>query len=572
MIEDVYEPLGRYRDEFKAKFAALTRLKFRELTADSHIDVAANRRQVLLVKSLEAKLSSVKGWRAFYLFLMVLGSAAVAVGLVVACTQSANPSLQVKGILGILGGLALAVWMGFRHGSVADAVRKLEPEVSAAKDVAWRQMNPLNRLYSWDITVKLIESTVPRLAFDPFFTARRLNDLKRLYGWDDSFNEGRSIVFAQSGVINGNPFVIGEYLEMEWGEKTYRGSLEISWEEEVEDEEGNTRIVTRYQTLHASVSKPVPVYSRQKVVIYGNDAAPNLSFTHYPTSLSGAADGLVTSLRKKWRLSRLEAYSRNLDDDSNFTLMANREFETLFHAKDRDNEVEFRLLFTALAQTQMLVLMKDRSVGYGDDFTFVKVRKINIIAARHLADADIDTPPERFHDWDFDRAWMNFYQFNVKYFKDVYFALAPLLAIPLYQQTRSHEDIWKGVVDGEASSFWEHEATANYYGESHFEHPECITRNILKTRVLFRSDGAARVAVTAHGYRGVERTDYISVWGGDGCSHDVPVDWIEYRPVERMSEMCLSESKTPSASFAKSYREMSASTFRRAIFSYLPDR
>ena len=32
MIEDVYEPLARYRDEFRQKFAALTREKFKELT------------------------------------------------------------------------------------------------------------------------------------------------------------------------------------------------------------------------------------------------------------------------------------------------------------------------------------------------------------------------------------------------------------------------------------------------------------------------------------------------------------------------------------------------------------
>ena len=29
MIEDVYEPLARYRDEFRGKFATLTREKFK---------------------------------------------------------------------------------------------------------------------------------------------------------------------------------------------------------------------------------------------------------------------------------------------------------------------------------------------------------------------------------------------------------------------------------------------------------------------------------------------------------------------------------------------------------------
>ena len=40
--------------------------------------------------------------------------------------------------------------------------------------------------------------------------------------------------------------------------------------------------------------------------------------------------------------------------------------------------MEFRLLFTPVAQMQMLALMKDNEVGYGDDFTFLKDHKVNL--------------------------------------------------------------------------------------------------------------------------------------------------------------------------------------------------
>ena len=130
---------------------------------------------------------------------------------------------------------------------------------------------------------------VPRLAFDPYFTAERLASLHGQFGWDDSFNDGKSIIFAQSGVINGNPFVFGHYLDMEWGEETYEGTKEISWTEWEEDENGRSRPVRRYETLHAHVTKPKPVYSEQKVLIYGNDAAPALSFTREP---SGHMEGI----------------------------------------------------------------------------------------------------------------------------------------------------------------------------------------------------------------------------------------------------------------------------------------
>lgn len=303
--------------------------------------------------------------------------------------------------------------------------------------------------------------------------------------------------------------------------------------------------------------------------MYGNDAAPNLSFSRQPSGLTGKDGELWSSIRKKWRLSRLKAYSRNLEDDSNFTLMNNHEFETWFHAKDRDNEVEFRLLFTPVAQTQMLNLMKDTKVGYGDDFTFIKQKKVNVLFSKHLAEASIDTDPSLFYNWDYDAAAAFFTSFNERYFKDAYFALAPLLSIPLYQQMRTHEEIWKGVLDGSPSSFWEHESVANYYGEDKFAHPSCITRSLLKTEVVQRENGENTISVTAYGYRGEERIDYEEVYGGDGKWHEVAVPWTEYLPVQKTSDMYLSEGDMPSDMFKRRASSSRASAYRRSILSFL---
>ena len=64
--------------------------------------------------------------------------------------------------------------------------------------------------------------------------------------------------------------------------------------------------------------------------------------------------------------------------------MGNSEFEVLFGATNRNNEVQFRLLFTPLAQKQLLGLMKDKEIAFGDDFNFIKRNKINIIIPDHL--------------------------------------------------------------------------------------------------------------------------------------------------------------------------------------------
>ena len=578
MIEDVYEPLARYRDEFRQKLSELAREKFRELTERSGVDVEANRALVGEIKALQKRADAASTRKKCFGCLMALGFVGAAAAAAYAMLASGiENSTRGFCILGLAAGAALGFAMIGPFRAAAEMLDRLKDKISSKKAAAWRQMEPLNRLYTWDIPVKLIEATVPRLAFDPYFTADRLESLHRQFGWDDSFNEDKSIIFAQSGEINGNPFVFGHYLDMDWGEKTYYGEKRISWTEWEERMESGSdgkshlvrRQVTKYETLVASVTKPIPVYSEQKLLIYGNDAAPNLSFSREPSGLTGTEGELWGSIRKKWRLSRLKAYSRNLDDDSNFTLMGNHEFETWFHAKDRDNEVEFRLLFTPVAQVQMMNLMKDTSVGYGDDFAFIKQRKVNVLFSRHLNEATIDTDPSRFRNWDYDAAFAFFVEFNERYFKDAYFALAPLLSIPLYQQTRTHEEIWKGVVGPRPASFWEHEAIANYHGAGNFKHPASVTQNILKTRVVRRGDGESTVAVTAHGFRGEERVDYEEVHGGDGKWHEVAVPWTEYLPVERTSEMCLSARGTPSDAFRERAAASGESAFRRSILSFL---
>lgn len=561
MAEDVYEPLSRYRDEFREKFSRLARDKFKELTRASGLDVAAHRKLVAYIKKLQAEADSASAWKGFWLFLMIVGFVAAVVGII---WFNVDPDYEHHkyAMAVVFAGVALGMVMIPPYRSQSSRHRELSQKVERRKQEAWQQMEPLNRLYTWDLTAKLIEATVPRLEFDPYFTAQRLTDLERIYNWDHSFNADKSMLFAQSGVINGNPFVFGDYMDMEWGTETYTGSRTISWTEYEEDEEGRPHPVTRYETLYASVTKPKPEYQTRKFLLYGNDAAPNLEFSRQPSDLSGDDDGFFARMRMKRQVKRLQEFSRKLDDEYNYTMMGNHEFEALFETKDRTNEVEYRLLFTPVAQMQMLALLKDKTVGYGDDFAFYKQRKLNYIFARHLENFKLDTDPKQFHDWDWDQAGLRFLVFNERYFKSVYFALAPLLAIPLYQQTRNHEEIWKGVIEPvKRASFWEHESLANYYGEEKFQHSQCITHSLLKTRVLSRSEGVSQVAVTAHGYRGEKRVDYQQVHGGDGNWHSVPVEWIEYLPVQNTSTISVAESgdSTPTR----------ATNFRRSIYSWL---
>lgn len=550
-MEDVYEPLQKYRDEFRVKFARLTAEAFDRLTRASGVDVAANAGLVAKIRSLERRIArerSARQWKGFLVSLVAVAISCLGCQ-VWRClapffdAEGPKPNMEALFWFGVSLACALAlefvVLVPWYRDSTA-LLARLRDKRDETEATAWRQMEPLNRLYDWDMTLALIQKTVPRLEFDKYFTERRLQDLRTQFGWSDEFNRNRSVLFAQTGQINGNPFVIGECLRREWGGKTYTGSLDISWTERERGSDGKMRTVRKTETLHASVNKPCPYFRNEKFVVYGNDAAPKLVFTRCPSKLSGLKDGFFNNWRKRDEVKKLEALSRNLDDDLCYTMMQNKEFEVLFHATDRNDEVEFRLLFTPLAQTQMLALLKDKDVGFGDDFALCKDGRINIVWPKHLRESVLDTNPVRFRDYDYDRARGTFQTFNERYFKDVYFAMAPLLAIPLYQQTRTHAAIY-GDVLSRVSSFWEHESIANFWGEETFRHPSCITRSILKTSVARHTNKASDVFVTSCGYRGEPRVEWVSVYGGDGEYHDVPVHWTEYLPVKRTSRIVVSE-------------------------------
>lgn len=567
MIQDVYEPLSRYRDEFEQKFSRLAAEKFEELSQASGVDIEANRRLVAQIKKLESQAEeSINRRTNLGCFFVLLMSAGIVAFIADYSRMGDTAWLVPLGCVCIMASLFLLAPLQ----RASQLHKDLKEKIGIKREIAWQQMEPLNKLYTWDIPVKLIQATVPRLEFDPYFTKERLKALQKQFGWDNKFNRNKSILFAQSGEINGNPFVFGEYRYMEWQNHLYTGSKEISWREKERDFDGKVRTVTRHETLIGTVRKPEPVYKKKKLLIYGNDAAPNLNFSRKPSELSKGDDILFTDMRKRYTIKKLQEFSRNLEDESQFTLMSNHDFEALFHAVDRNDEVEFRLLFTALSQIQMLSLLKDKNVGYGDDFTFQKKKKINLLTSSHLDKNPIDTDPKHFHDWNYDHAKENFLCFNAEYFRNIYFSLAPLLAIPLYQQTRTHEEIWKDVWRGRKEScFWEHESLANYYGSKRFKAFECVTECILKTSLREQQKGVSAVEVTAYGYRGEHRVEYDEVRGGDGKWHKVPVEWIEYHPVENSRIMYLTERERPSDVFTRTASLSDQSVLRRGIHSYL---
>ena len=532
-MDDVYEPLDSYGASLKEIHSRNTADYFDKLLIESGVDERTNAETVAEIQELErliAKAGSSNGW---WKFLRIICGIAAAGFIYMGLTMNL---LWLVGAIGLVA--VIFVKLNGIIKVLGEQVSSLNAQRSEKETLAWKQMEPLNKLYHWSIFAELIQQTVPRIELDPYFTHGRLANLRKLFGWKEDFSNPRSVVFAHSGLINGNPFILAQTVNHWIGSKTYKGTLNISWTERVRNSNGQSTTVTRNQTLHASVQKPFPEYADESTLIYGNGAAPDLSFSREPSSLSKLEDGMISNWRKGRAIKKLEAHSRNLTDDSDFTIMANKEFDALFGAIDRDHEVQFRLLFTPLAQQEMLKLLKDKDVGYGDDFAFQKSKMINIIEPGHLDDFDISADPQKFKFYDATHARNYFNEYHNELFKGVFFSFAPILSVPLYQQNRPVESIYAGILQ-EPSCYWEHEAIANYVGATKFEHPDCITRNVLKTSAKQAPDGAQVVQVTAHGYRGINRVDYVKVRGGDGRNHSVAVEWVDYITVQRSSDILV---------------------------------
>lgn len=538
MAEDIYDPLDEYVNTFAPRFKQVAKDTFAQLTKEAGVDINANRQTCKQLYKAQGNLKSIKSklnWTIFLCMVMWGGAIGGGIGIYIMYYRFKAWEIALIAI-----GIVIVLLLLF--GKIQPLIKRQISERNELKEKtkqlgkkAWQQMAPLNRLYDWDILTRMMTKTVPKLEFDAYFTTQRLADLQEVYGWNGSFNKERSVIYSHSGLINGNPFVLCRTRKMEMGTKTYYGHKTIYWTTRERGSDGKMHVEQHSETLTASVTAPYPVYYEKARLIYGNTAAPDLKFYRKQSGLANREG----SLSYKWRKRKLHKKSRDLTNND-FAMMTNEEFEVAFDTSNRNNNQQYALLFTPLAQANMLKLLKDNSASYGDDFDFEKNKMINTILPEHIQSLDLDMNPHQYQNFDYDKAEKDFYNINVQYFRAIYFCLAPLLCVPMYQQIRSQENIY-GRDMQRHSAFWEHEALANFWGQDHFKHPLCVTDCILKTKKEQTSGDCSTIAVYAYGYRAEKRISYITKWGGDGRMHQVPVYWDEYLPVTGQGRMDITE-------------------------------
>jgi hypothetical protein len=178
-------------------------------------------------------------------------------------------------------------------------------------------------------------------------------------------------------------------------------------------------------------------------------------------------------------------------------------------------------------------------VGYGDDFHFLKRNRTNCIISNHSQGRPINLLPGNYISYSFDIIKENFTGKNAAFFKSVYFDFAPLLAIPIYQERPVHS--LKPIPDySQLYSLKESEALANAVDRKYVVHPNTKTQAILKSSYVCSNGDVDTTCITAYSYDIAKRVDFVSMHGGDGRWHNVPVEWDEYLPLEESTQFCIS--------------------------------
>ena len=510
----IYDPLEEFEGKYRDLHAEKTSNIFDNLVKQSGVDIEQNRNTVKQYNEYKENLSKLKkklNWMRFFRVLMCI--TIILIPLVVTKMTPKIRELRDK---------------------IAEADKRTEELLAEAH----RQMLPLNNLFTDRDALNIIDDTIPLISFNERFSVKQEADMSINYDFVEQNENEQSTLEVLSGYYNENPFLYENKVIHTMGQETYHGYKTIYWTETYRDTDGKMKTRTNSETLHATVTKPKPFYNTQVVLNYCSQGGPDLSFSRDASHLEKKSEREIKRFVKRGERKLNKKTEKALSNNQEFMSMSNSEFEVLFDALDRTNEVQFRTLFTPLAQTNMESLILSK-VGYGDDFNFIKTKRTNRIIANHSQGRAINLLSKEYVSYSYDIIQQNFVEKNKEFFKTIYFDFAPLWAIPIYQERPVHS--LKPIPDySRLYSQKECEVLANAVDRKHIVHPQTKTQAILKSEYVSTNDNIDETCITAYSYDIEKRVDVVSMLGGDGHYHDVRVEWDEYFPLEVRNSFYIS--------------------------------
>lgn len=576
------EPLDSFRNEFQGAFRERAEELFEGLVQASGIDIESNRKVMAEVAQTQSVIDELQSdvhkktilsyvLKALFVIGALYGASGVwtfyhTVKYSLADTDGGfvlwrllAPFWDHIGYVSFVILVIAVLFFSFSYifKSLPSEIREKKDEIAHLDGVNEKRKAPckeemkrLTGLLDPEIPNRIIREVMPGLDLDPLFDWQRYMDLTKNFGLSPQMGERNSSLDLISGTILGNPFLIYKTLQNRVAMERYTGSIVVSYEVVEYDTNGKRSTRTVNETLSAYVDKPKEVFERYTSLVFGSDAVDGLNFSREPHHVQDLSESKLEKYIAK-RTKELEKLShKSTTGQGHFTAMNNKVFEALFDAVDRDNENQFRMMFTAAAQVNMVKLLKDKQ--FGDTFSFIKRKKLNIVVNRD--DWMIHAKMSHFDNASYDIIRSEYMQYVVTYFEKFYHLFLPILSIPALVNYPSDAYIYG---DEPAFNFnpFVSEVMANEIGKEFFDHEASMTPSILKTTSLAKEGDTDRVLVESRSYTIVDRTDYIPKTAGNGRTYDVPVHWKEYIPVSNRKQIEMERVGIDETEFAKRYKE-----------------
>ena len=587
--EKLLEPLKYYKTEVAKKFLEKLTDNFENLLIKSGIDIEANKKSVNKYNEMskmklknEKKLKWVERFYIlFFLIFIFLIIYEISIIRTVKKLYDLNGNMQEAALRALLIGIVIIIlgilnlrYMSRKKKQLKENINEMETKLNLKKEECYSQVRPLLSLFESNTANKIVTKIIPTLILDENFKIERYNDLVENFKMPSKLQKNFSTKDIISGEILGNPFIIVKSLCNKVIDQQYTGSLTVSWEESYRDNTGKRHTRTVSQTLEASVIKAKQIFEDEIELIYGNNAAEHLHFSREPKFVHEFSEKKLKNYIQKAEKELNKRTENAIKSGQTFLKMGNSEFDVLFGALNRDNEVEFRVMFTPIAQRNILDLLKDKD--FGDDFKFKKINKLNNISNKK--EWILNVGKSYYDDFSYEIIKEKYYDINKKYLNNFYRLFLPILAIPVYHQHKAQKYIYEEKYNYNYNPYTS-EVAANLLGTELFSHEDSSTPSILKTNTLKVKGNVDLIEVIGQSYKTVERTDYVPMRARDGKVYNVPVNWIEYIPLTAKGRMELKKLDIEENEFEKSLdQEFYKSTenkryiYKNNIFAIFTDK
>lgn len=540
----IIDPVVSYKDILKKEFSEKNEQCFTEMFQKANIDLATNKKTVSEIHKLQKqfKKNAFKAtlFKILYIIILLLDIAALIVGAIFLYEQylvlpMSNLIVLIIGLIVIVS-LLTYLYIYIKKNPFKKLIEKnkvLNNQIKDKKKECYRQLAPLTNQFYDNMVDELIMEVLPAINIDKLFSIERYACMANKYSLPETPAPNESITAIKSGDIFGNPYLLLNKKVRSIVMAPYTGTRVVTWTETVwVNNKRETR--TRSQVLTATINKPKPVTDVNIELYYLNTAAPELSFKR-------TFDNVHTLSKKK--LSRhIKRHTKELEKyvlkqikkgHGNVELLGNTEFEALFNAINRNDDIGYRILFTPLAQRNMTKLLTDEE--FGDNFVFEKKRMINCIR-EHLS-WNVNLAASEYLDISYEVVKELFKTKNEEYFYRFYKIFAPILSIPMYQENKALSYIYEDEYPFNYNPYMQ-EFLANDLNYN-FAHPRSVNEPILKTNVVDSNPEMKKdvVGVTAYTHFIEKLVEVVPVMAANGRFYNVNVPWDNYVPISKDTRM-----------------------------------